>query len=83
MKRFKIVNGKWIEELMFPQDGQNRIYHVLKISEIKALKGYCHTNNFALSLEAESGITMTFTYEKNLRREYETDLEDLKKVIGL
>jgi len=90
MKKFEIINGKWIRKLVFGKFEEEYISDVLKISEIKRIS-FMHRiprsqydnveEQYVISVDVSSGISMSWVYEKKEYESFQNDLKFLEELL--
>ena len=86
MKKFEIVNGKWLKNLNLSQAPEySTLSSAIKISSITQIFSSSHTYGgvitYSINLWLESGGRIEFKYVSTEKVQYKDDLDLLEKIL--
>ena len=82
MRKFEIINNKWIKEIIFDKSMQHVVLHAWRLSEI--IQIFCTSNSKTggeISLRYNGGTSINFRYSVNEEEDFKKDLAFLEELL--
>lgn len=82
MRKFEIINNKWIKEIIFDKSMQHVVLHAWRLSDISFI--FCTTDSKTggrIGLNCNSRTAMSFSYSLTEEEEFKKDLAFLEELL--